>query len=313
MTVLVIGSLMIFLLSVIDIQVWYLQWIKQVPMIVHPLAVFGLFVIASILYQVKSKMWLVKIVAYIFGSPFTFIHFPHFFIADQLVSVVIVLYDIEYFLCYLINDAWTETIPPSCDSNYRYMLPMLAFLPPFWRFMQCLRRYVDTGQRRQLANAGKYSVAFFVIAFSFLRGKFKDQDVFTALWIAFVVIGTVYSYYWDIKMDWSLGETKGVKHWGLRGKLLYPTYYYYFALISNFIMRVLWTLTISPEAINSLLHPDLFTTLLAAIEIYRRCLWNLFRVENEQLNNIGKFRALNDMPLPLPVKNPFEEENEEIV
>jgi hypothetical protein len=55
-------------------------------------------------------MWLVKIVAYIFGSPFTFIHFPHFFIADQLVSVVIVLYDIEYFLCYLINDAWTETI-----------------------------------------------------------------------------------------------------------------------------------------------------------------------------------------------------------
>jgi hypothetical protein len=78
-------------------------------------------------------------------------------------------------------------------------------------------------------------------------------------------------------------------------------------------MRVLWTLTISPEAINSLLHPDLFTTLLAAIEIYRRCLWNLFRVENEQLNNIGKFRALNDMPLPLPVKNPFEEENEEIV
>jgi len=75
-------------------------------------------------------------------------------------------------------------------------------------------------------------------------------------------------------------------------------------------MRVLWTFTISPEAINALLHPDLFATLLAAIEIYRRCLWNLFRVENEQLNNIGKFRALSDMPLPLPVKNPFEEAEE---
>jgi hypothetical protein len=61
MTVLVIGSLMIFLLSVIDIQVWYLQWIKQVPMIVHPLAVFGLFVIASILYQVKSKFLFLNI------------------------------------------------------------------------------------------------------------------------------------------------------------------------------------------------------------------------------------------------------------
>lgn len=54
MTILVIGSLMLFLLSVIDIQVWYLQWIKQIPMIVHPLTVFGLFLVASIWYQVKS-------------------------------------------------------------------------------------------------------------------------------------------------------------------------------------------------------------------------------------------------------------------
>ena len=91
--------------------------------------------------------------------------------------------------------------------------------------MQSLRRYIDTGQQRQLANAGKYSMAFFVIVFSFLRGKFKDQVGFTAVWIIFVIISTFYSYYWDVKMDWSLGETKNVKHWGLRQKLLYPAYY----------------------------------------------------------------------------------------
>jgi hypothetical protein len=72
----------------------------------------------------------------------------------------------------------------------------------------------------------------------------------------------------------------------------------------------MWTLTISPESITKLIHPDLFASLLATVEVYRRCLWNVFRVENEQINNIGKFRAIKDMPLPLPVKNPFEDEEE---
>jgi hypothetical protein len=34
-------------------------------------------------------------------------------------------------------------------------------------------------------------------------------------------------------------------------------------------------------------------TVLAACEIIRRTQWNLIRLENEQLNNVGKFRAVN--------------------
>ncbi|KAM0006590.1 hypothetical protein Hdeb2414_s0023g00629541 [Helianthus debilis subsp. tardiflorus] len=38
--------------------------------------------------------------------------------------------------------------------------------------------------------------------------------------------------------------------------------------------------------------------IVASLEIVRRGLWNFFRVENEHLNNVGKFRAVKSIPLP---------------
>ncbi|ETO26238.1 hypothetical protein RFI_10897 [Reticulomyxa filosa] len=34
----------------------------------------------------------------------------------------------------------------------------------------------------------------------------------------------------------------------------------------------------------------------AALEVIRRCIWNVFRMENEHLNNCGKFRILQEIP-----------------
>jgi hypothetical protein len=65
----------------------------------------------------------------------------------------------------------------------------------------------------------------------------------------------------------------------------------------------MWTLTISPESIGIVMDPLLFTSILAVVEIARRAQWNIFRVENEQLNNIGKFRAI-DLVLPPAPKLP---------
>ncbi|ETO21495.1 xenotropic and polytropic murine leukemia virus receptor xpr1, partial [Reticulomyxa filosa] len=34
----------------------------------------------------------------------------------------------------------------------------------------------------------------------------------------------------------------------------------------------------------------------ATLEVFRRCVWNVFRMENEHLNNCGKFRILQEIP-----------------
>lgn len=37
------------------------------------------------------------------------------------------------------------------------------------------------------------------------------------------------------------------------------------------------------------------TSILAPLEVFRRFVWNFFRLENEHLNNCGKFRAVRDI------------------
>lgn len=40
---------------------------------------------------------------------------------------------------------------------------------------------------------------------------------------------------------------------------------------------------------------DLMTSVLSPLEVFRRFVWNFFRLENEHLNNCGKFRAVRDI------------------
>jgi len=86
--------------------------------------------------------------------------------------------------------------------------------------MQCLRRYIDTGVKRQLINAAKYSCSFVVITFAYTRGKYSEP-VWLALWVVAVAINTIFTFTWDVKMDWSVGDFKA-KYPGLRETLLYP-------------------------------------------------------------------------------------------
>ena len=40
---------------------------------------------------------------------------------------------------------------------------------------------------------------------------------------------------------------------------------------------------------------------IASLEIFRRFIWNIFRIENEFLNNIGEYRPVRDLPLPFEI------------
>lgn len=59
--------------------------------------------------------------------------------------------------------------------DYSYAIrPIVHCLPAWFRFAQCLRRYVDTREAfPHLANAAKYSTTFFVVLFTSLRALNK--------------------------------------------------------------------------------------------------------------------------------------------
>jgi xenotropic and polytropic retrovirus receptor 1 len=232
-----------------------------------------------------------------------------------LLSVTITAYDVFFSVCFFTHDYWIKYDPDDetglhtlesiskrdCFAINKIARPIIACIPVTWRALQCLRRYRDTNDTAQLWNFGKYCTSYFVIVSASL---YQSVDTnFLPLWLICIVGSTCYTYYWDLVRDWSfiILETSGIRVKSISTRTeerLLPDFSYYVGLASNLLLRLLWTLTVSPDAIP--LDPLITETGLSVLECLRRAQWNIFRLENEQINNIGKFRAVRTVPVALP-------------
>ncbi|KAK1801462.1 hypothetical protein P4O66_022724 [Electrophorus voltai] len=245
-------------------------------------------------------------------APFHRVEFADFWLADQLNSLVFVLMDLEYLVCYYSMELqWGEVdglLPHTegdgkCQSYSYGLRAIIHCLPAWFRFIQCLRRYRDTKRAfPHLVNAGKYSTTFFVVAFAALYSTHKkqnyvDAEAFFILLVIFSTINSLYTLIWDLKMDWGLFDRNAGEHTFLREEIVYPQKaYYYCAIVEDVILRFAWTLQIALTTMTDI-HDvaDILTTILAPLEVFRRFVWNFFRLENEHLNNCGEFRAVRDI------------------
>ncbi|KAK6798636.1 hypothetical protein RDI58_006339 [Solanum bulbocastanum] len=111
-------------------------------------------------------------------------------------------------------------------------------------------------------------------------------------------VTTVANTYWDLVIDWGLLQRNSKNPW-LRDKLLVPYKIVYFvAIVLNIILRLVWMQLVLDFQELPFLHRRAFIAIVACLEILRRGMWNFFRLENEHLNNVGKYRASKSVPLP---------------
>ncbi|XP_027883359.1 xenotropic and polytropic retrovirus receptor 1a [Xiphophorus couchianus] len=286
------------------------------PMQVNPLILYGFMVLFLInpfkTCYYKSRFWLIKLLFRVFTAPFHRVEFADFWLADQLNSLVVVLMDFEYLICFYIFELqWSSSkglIPPDsghhiCHSYWYGLRAIIQCLPAWLRFIQCLRRYRDTKRAfPHLVNAGKYSTTFFVVTFAALYITHQEQghtdaDMFLYLLIVFSTISSLYTLTWDLIMDWGLFDRGAGENTFLREEIVYPhKAYYYFAIVEDVLLRFAWTVQIS---LSTMTDPhsvgNIVATILAPLEVFRRFVWNFFRLENEHLNNCGEFRAVRDI------------------
>ncbi|CAL8347123.1 unnamed protein product [Merluccius merluccius] len=288
-----------------------------VPMQANPLALYGFFFLFLInpfkTCYYKSRFWLLKLLFRVVTAPFHRVEFADFWLADQLNSLVVVLMDLEYMICFYSfeldwrrHDGLVRPVEPGrmpCHSYSYGVRAVIQCLPAWFRFIQCLRRYRDTKRAfPHLVNAGKYSTTFFVVIFSALYSTHKGQQpaeaqVFLYLLISCSVVSSCYTLIWDLKMDWGLFDRSAGENTFLREEIVYPQKaYYYSAIVEDVLLRFSWTLTISlTTACDFPGLSDILATVLAPLEVFRRFVWNFFRLENEHLNNCGEFRAVRDI------------------
>lgn len=126
-------------------------------------------------------------------------------------------------------------------------------------------------------NTLKYAATLCTAVFAF---EYKlGADEIQAAWLLFAIISSFYSFVWDLKMDWDLLQ-KNNHHPFLREKLvLGSANVYYLIMAGNFVMRLAWIITISPKLAAFLGNNNLVFLVTGMIEIFRRGVWNLLRVE----------------------------------
>ncbi|KAK6159909.1 hypothetical protein DH2020_003290 [Rehmannia glutinosa] len=214
---------------------------------------------------------------------------PDFFLADQLTSQVQALRSLEFYICYY---GWGDykLRENSCQTNdvFNTFSYVVAVIPYSWRLLQ--------KDGMQGYNGLKYLLTILAVCSRTAYSLNREASWKLTAWI-FSVIATILSTYWDIVIDWGLFQRNSKNRW-LRDKLLIPHKTVYFiAMVLNVLLRLAWMQTVMGITIFSL-HRQTMVTIVASLEIIRRGLWNFFRLENEHLNNVGKYRAFKSVPLP---------------
>lgn len=112
--------------------------------------------------------------------------------------------------------------------------------------------------------------------------------------ILFVIVNSLYSFWWDVVMDWNLTiltnpSAPGPKLWGLRKTIHFSSpQLYYTAIFLDFILRMTWSVKLSPHLhhVNELEGGIFF---METLEVIRRWIWIFFRFEAEwsKLTDVG--------------------------
>jgi len=259
----------------------------------------GILFLPFRVFYPQARKWIIKIIGRLVCAPFFFVRFADFFLGDQFMSISYIFTVIEILICAEYNNI--RTMEYKCNSSKSWFISIVTVVPGWIRFLQCLRRYYDTRHFNHMLNAGKYIVGIFSILLGTLA-KIKGHLILRIIWIISLVATTSYSYTWDVKMDWGFFK-KNSKNKFLRNDLIFPTWSYYYVMISNLFLRTIWLFTVSPNYWGVIKNGNIVAYATALVEVIRRFQWNFFRMENEHTNNCGEFRAVKEMPLPYHINN----------
>ncbi|XP_058010199.1 phosphate transporter PHO1 homolog 3-like isoform X2 [Hevea brasiliensis] len=274
----------------------YKQLTELLPLNLVILLLILLFLPFNVLYR-SARFFLLTCVFHCIAAPLYKVSLSDFFLADQLTSQVQAIRSLEFYICYY---GWGDykQRENTCNTStvYNTFYFIVAGIPYWSRVLQCLRRLFEEKDPMHGYNGLKYFVTVVAVSLRTAYSLNKGVGWKVIAWI-FSVIAAIFGTYWDLVIDWGLLQRHSKNRW-LRNKLLVPhKIVYYVAMVLNVLLRFAWLQTVLNFNFFSL-HRETSIAIVASLEIIRRGIWNFFRLENEHLNNAGKFRAFKSVPLP---------------
>eukprot|EP00753_Platysulcus_tardus_P019088 PLAT7049.2.p1 GENE.PLAT7049.2~~PLAT7049.2.p1 ORF type:complete len:780 (-),score=368.98 PLAT7049.2:71-2410(-) len=286
-----------------------------VPAQYYPLALL-LYMATRLVFPWEHRRLMFVLLASTVTAPFGAIRYVHSYVGDVMTSMVHPFKDIAYTICFFTTGDWMLPVAPTHAETHvcptsptltNIFYPLLSVAPLWFRMHQNLRRYYDTHERfPHIFNALKYAAAHSVVLLgAFHPLKYNPSNPYSPinyLWMASLALSTLYTYSWDVKMDWDLAQCGGnVRHFFLREHLLYVkrVWFYYVAIFMDLVLRFFWTLSLIPNSVNGPFHKELgvyIGSVAGIVEIFRRSMWGCIRLENEHLSNVSGFRRVKLVP-----------------
>ena len=229
-----------------------------------------------------------------FKTPFVPVTFRENYAADVLTSFTKVIGDSIYSFIWIVTGSFLTTDNnidagnelPMSKHTIEIIVNVVVIYVLWIRTSQCLRNIYDTGHTNpHMYNAGKYGSSIAVV----LYGMFRPVD---GWYIFLIIFASLYKWWWDVVMDWGLSllvvpyneDNDRFKHPLLREKLIYRhAIRYYIVIFADLILRFVWVLSLVPSSTLVSAFGPLFSIYLGSVEIFRRFMWGLLRVEWEHI------------------------------
>ncbi|XP_057531387.1 phosphate transporter PHO1 isoform X1 [Amaranthus tricolor] len=294
----VVGALVIHL--ILRSSGFSAQQVDAIPGILLLIFFVILFCPFNICYR-STRFCFLKVIRNIVFSPLYKVLMVDFFMADQLTSQIPLLRHLETTACYILAGTIKTHHYDVCKKGklYREIAYVISFAPYYWRAMQCARRWLEESDVKQLANLGKYVSAMVAAG---ARLTFAQQQEPTILCTTLVVVtsavATIYQLYWDFVQDWGFFNPTSKNPWLRDDLVLKNKCIYYISIVLNLVLRIAWVESVMRFIKVGNIEAKFLDFTLASLEVIRRGHWNYYRVENEHLNNVGKYRAVKEVPLP---------------
>ena len=243
--------------------------------------------------------------------------FVDVFFADALCSLSKVFFDWGILLHMAANPG------PMQATTQTILIPSaLAAVPYLIRARQCLVMYTvdrlkkDPKRYAHLANALKYSTSIFPLclsAYSKTQGIEREKELEVYL-VMLLAINAFYALYWDIVMDWGMMQNPAsmvgcavvdseknhsCTHGLLRSRLRFGVGMSALIMVADCILRFSWVLRWYSK--THFPSDDSFVLCTQFLEVFRRAIWNLLRVEWEHLKQSrqgGSDESSTVVPMP---------------
>jgi hypothetical protein len=282
-----------------------------------------LLLIASIAYQIYEYFFMFggkrvsrgifsrAVLQRCISAPFVAVTFRDVYAADVLTSFTRIITDLLYSSCWVLSGSFLKAhdskenvvISSYSDFGSSYMsctntdmittVSLVQMLPLVIRTFQCLRSMKD--QKYSVFPQGYNSLKYFLSIMVVVVALQDSTNI--PLYLFFIALSTFYKWWWDVVMDWGLFDRlpQTLEEWFqihlyaerkmfLRDSLMYPyRSIYYICILVDLVLRFLWVISTLPtESLHGLIGYQL-SFFLGAMEILRRCMWGVFRVEFEHI------------------------------